>query len=58
MADMKPNIEIISDTSSERLYKRVDDFVKDVNVVKIEYDTILNGKEFYAYIFYNDKEVA
>ena len=53
---MKTEIEIISDTSSERLYKRIDDFVKDVNVVKIEYTTILNGKEFYAYIYYNDKE--
>lgn len=53
---MKPNIEIISDRSSEKLHERVDDFIKDVNVVKIKYDTILNGKEFYAYIYYSDKE--
>jgi hypothetical protein len=38
----------------EILDKKVDDFIKDVNVVKIDYASILGGKEFYAYIFYEE----
>lgn len=51
----KKQIEIISDESSERLHQRVDDFIKGMNIIKIikiEYATILDGKEFYAYIYY------
>lgn len=51
----KKQIEIISDKSSERLHQRVDDFVKGVNIIKIEYEIILGGKEHYAYIYYNEE---
>jgi hypothetical protein len=48
----KKQLEIISDKSSEKLHKRVDDFLKDVKVIKINYEPILGGKEFYAHIYY------
>lgn len=50
----KKQLEIISDESSEKLHKRVDDFVKDVKVIKVDYESILGGKEFYAYIYYEE----
>ena len=53
----KERIEIIADKSSENLYKKVDAFCKekDGKILKIKYESILDGKEFYAYIHYNEE---